>query len=174
MIGLDACLLNDPRCQLDLALVWKVSVAAGRRPISPTSSMILRTTFPMLPTRHADTHLTSLSRILSHESTLIPGSTIGKHLRHSLDHYRLLLDAVPSTSAAAGVIEVNYDTRVRMVDMETSPNAALNAFEEMDKQLAQCVDQTDLDQDIRLTALTPYHQEFGTTFGREVRINSFY
>jgi hypothetical protein len=88
-----------------------------------------------------------------------------------LDHYRLLLDAVPSTSAAAGVIEVNYDTRVRMVDMETSPSAALNAFEEMDKQLAQCVDQTDLDQDIRLTALTPYHQEFGTTFGREVCID---
>lgn len=109
-----------------------------------------------------------LSRILTHESTLIPGSTIGKHLRHSLDHYRLLLDAAPSASAAAGVIEVNYDTRVRMVDMETSPSAALGAFEEMDRKLTHVVEHTDLDQDIRLTALTPYHQEFGTTFGREV------
>lgn len=107
-------------------------------------------------------------RILTHESTLIPGSTIGKHLRHSLDHYRLLLDAVPSTSAAAGVIEVNYDTRVRMLDMETTPTSALDAFEDMDRKLTHAVESTDLDQDIRLTALTPYHQEFGTTFGREV------
>lgn len=111
-------------------------------------------------------------RILTHESTLIPGSTIGKHLRHSLDHYRLLLDAVPRTSAAAGVMEVNYDTRVRMVDMETSPQAALGAFKDMDKKLSQAVQAADLDQDIRLTALTPYHQEFGTTFGREVSKHS--
>lgn len=69
------------------------------------------------------------------------------------------------------MIEVNYDTRVRMVDMETSPQSALGAFKEMDSKLSHAVEGTDLDQDIRLTALTPYHQEFGTTFGREVSRN---
>lgn len=66
-------------------------------------------------------------------------------------------------------MEVNYDTRVRMIEMEKSPHAAVKSFEEMDKKLAKAVSETELDQDVRLTALTPYHQEFGTTFGREVR-----
>jgi len=60
-----------------------------------------------------------------------------------------------------------------MLDMETNPRVALKSFEEMDKTLSYTVEHTDLDQDIRLTALTPYHQEFGTTFGREVS-NSTY
>lgn len=68
-------------------------------------------------------------------------------------------------------MEVNYDTRVRMLDMEQNPQSALGAFQDMDRKLSNAVEGTDLDQDIRLTALTPYHQEFGTTFGREVREN---
>jgi hypothetical protein len=90
-----------------------------------------------------------------------------------LDHYRLLLDAIPTSNAAAGMIEVNYDTRMRMQDMEKNPKVALSAFKEMEGKVVKAVAATDLDQDIRLTALTPYHQEFGTTFGREVGLFLF-
>merc|ERR1712093_638052 len=125
--------------------------------------------------------------ILTHESTLIPGSTIGKHLRHSLDHYRLLLDSVPragssgacatssqstsggrASSFAAEPLQVNYDTRMRLLDMEKNPVAALKKFQEADEKLNEVVAGTSLEQPLHLTALTPYHQEFESSFGREL------
>lgn len=115
--------------------------------------------------------------ILTHESTLIPGSTIGKHLRHSLDHYRLLLESIPrskdaqvSKSASKAPLEVNYDTRSRLVDMERIPSVALDSFRQMDDRLHEDdIARIAMDKSVRLSALTPHHQEFQTSFGREVR-----
>jgi hypothetical protein len=105
---------------------------------------------------------------MTHESQYIPGSTIGKHLRHSLDHYRLLIDAASSSKTKNTPLDLNYDIRVRLLDMETDPQAALDVFRSMDQQLDRIVSRTSLNKQIRLTALTPHHQEFDTSFGREV------
>ena len=110
-----------------------------------------------------------VDRILTYESTLIPGSTIGKHLRHTLDHYRLLLESVPPSSSMAGPLEVNYDTRMRLLDMEGDPAVALRSFEEVERLLDAAADRMSLDKPVKLTALTPHHQEFESSFGREVR-----
>ncbi|KAF7310639.1 Histone deacetylase [Mycena chlorophos] len=44
-----------------------------------------------------DAHITSNDQLTVH-SQFLPGSTIGKHLRHSRDHFELLLDCVKSGS----------------------------------------------------------------------------
>lgn len=113
--------------------------------------------------------LSELARILSYESKLIPGSTIGKHFRHSLDHYRLLLESVPPSATAAAPLEVNYDVRTRLLDMERDPAVAKKSFEDMDANLSSAVKKTELGKQVNLTALTPHHQELETSFGREVR-----
>ena len=113
--------------------------------------------------------LTLFIRILTYESALIPGSTIGKHLRHSLDHYKLLLDAIPQRNTAAKPLQVNYDMRMRQTDMERDPQAALQAFQAAESSLDGAFQQVSLDTPLCLTALTPYRQQLASSFGREVR-----
>lgn len=50
------------------------------------------------------------------------GAAIGQHVRHTLDHYRKLLDGF----ASGGVVE--YDRRDRGVAVETDRSAALEAI----------------------------------------------
>ncbi|CAD6577752.1 MAG: hypothetical protein CYPHOPRED_000367, partial [Cyphobasidiales sp. Tagirdzhanova-0007] len=107
-------------------------------------------------------------RILTYESEYIPGSTIGKHLRHSLDHFRLLLDAVPASSNAAAPLQVNYDTRTRLLDMERKPAIALQSFQIMSERLSRVMERTHLDKSVQLSALTPHYQQFESSFGREL------
>ena len=109
-----------------------------------------------------------MTRILTYESEYIPGSTIGKHLRHSLDHFRLLLDAVPASSNAAAPLQVNYDTRTRLLDMERKPAIALQSFQIMSERLSRVMERTHLDKSVQLSALTPHYQQFESSFGREV------
>jgi hypothetical protein len=91
---------------------------------------------------------------LSAESTLIPGGTVGKHLRsvwqpqcvsfslcnelspskrHIHDHYRLLLDHTQAGATADR--ELDYDVRSRNLPMETSRDAALQMFQDLEGRL---------------------------------------
>lgn len=54
--------------------------------------------------------------------------------------------------------------------MESKPDAALLCFQETDRRLSEAIKNTSLDQPLKLTALTPHKQEFGSTFGREVSL----
>jgi len=105
----------------------------------------------------SDNQLTVTSRYM-------PGSTIGKHLRHAKDHFALLLDSVSSPPPHT----LNYDVRVRNTPMETSRQAAIETLKELIAQLEAVVPKTRMDEPITLNAVTPYHQVFETTFGREV------
>lgn len=61
-------------------------------------------------------------RGLSNDHYATPGSqgaSIGQHTRHTLDHYRKLIDAYESGEIVA------YDRRDRGVPVETDPDAAL-------------------------------------------------
>jgi hypothetical protein len=55
-------------------------------------------------------------------SLRMPGGTIGKHIRHSLDHFRAALEGADSGAA------IDYDHRERDVPMETLPGAAVEAI----------------------------------------------
>ncbi|KAG8747988.1 hypothetical protein FRC10_009740 [Ceratobasidium sp. 414] len=116
---------------------------------------------------------------LTYQSKYIPGSTIGKHLRHARDHYVLLVQSVansdPSMASSNGKTPANlsYDVRVRDTPMETSIAAGLQAFEEILTALDEVSKYVPEDRPVVLMADTgPYQQALGTTFGREVRAPS--
>ncbi|MCB1173981.1 MAG: DinB family protein [Leptospiraceae bacterium] len=72
-------------------------------------------------------------------------SSIGAHIRHSLDHFRILLDSVGQPGNAA----VRYDRRERNTEIESSSSAALRSIAQLRSQL-QKLDATDLDVEIQI------------------------
>lgn len=62
-------------------------------------------------------------------SNAMPGGTIGKHLRHTLDHYAALLVGVAEDRP------VDYDHRSRDVPMESDRSAALAALAQVRRGL---------------------------------------
>ncbi|KAI0005448.1 hypothetical protein BJV74DRAFT_804427 [Russula compacta] len=107
--------------------------------------------------------LTSDEQLIVH-SQYMPGSTIGKHLRHARDHFTLLLDCV----ARPHPYVLSYDVRSRNTPVETSREAARIAIENTIVQLKEVVPGVSLDAPITLHAITPYAQTMQTTFGREL------
>jgi len=107
--------------------------------------------------------LTSDEQLTVH-SQYMPGSTIGKHLRHARDHFTLLLDCVTDQHPYV----LSYDVRSRNTPMEASREAARIAIESTIAQLKEVVPAVSLDAPITLHAVTPYSQTMQTTFGREL------
>ncbi|RDB29024.1 hypothetical protein Hypma_015240 [Hypsizygus marmoreus] len=110
-----------------------------------------------------DNYLTSDEQ-LTVDSKFLPGSTIGKHLRHARDHFVLLMESLSTSPPYI----LSYDTRRRNTPMETSRSAAREALIDAIKQLEAVVPTAQMDTPITLHAVTPYLQEFTTTFGREL------
>ncbi|PWN25134.1 hypothetical protein BDZ90DRAFT_209383, partial [Jaminaea rosea] len=111
---------------------------------------------------------------LSTPSQGASGATVGKHLRHVLDHYRLLLDSVEA-APNGGQPFIDYDRRVRSVPIETSVQSALQEFEYTQRRirsvLATPADGSvtpTMERVVTLQATTPIIQEFKSTIGREV------
>ncbi|KAI0702464.1 hypothetical protein BC835DRAFT_1263872 [Cytidiella melzeri] len=102
---------------------------------------------------------------LTLQSKYVPGSTIGKHLRHARDHFILLLDTM---TAASPPYIVNYDARLRNTPMETSLKVAHAALSECIERLRREVPRLSLDEPLTLNAVTPYPQTLQSTFGREL------
>ncbi len=67
----------------------------------------------------------------SRESRSLKGGSIGKHVRHTLDHFRAALDAHETGGA------ICYDRRERDVPMESRPDAALDAIASLRARLAR-------------------------------------
>ncbi|MFM9994343.1 MAG: DinB family protein [Phycisphaerales bacterium] len=98
------------------------------------------------------------------ESATIKGGTIGKHVRHVLDHYRAALDH----AARDGTID--YDHRERDVPMETDRRAALAAIAGVRDRLAALCD-ADLSRPVRVRVMLAgdgAEAELGSTLGREL------
>ncbi|KAF5382896.1 hypothetical protein D9757_006296 [Collybiopsis confluens] len=105
-----------------------------------------------------------LDEQLSLNSKLIPGSTIGKHLRHARDHFELLLTCI--TSYPPHIL--NYDVRIRNTPMETNREAARAALLETVQRLKDIVITCNWNQPITLNAVTPFEQTFQSSFAREL------
>ncbi len=98
------------------------------------------------------------------------GGTMGKHVRHVLDHFRAALDG------AAGGTEtvIDYDHRARNVPMETDRGAALEAIAALRSRLAALPD-TDLTQAVRVRVMLSgdgAEAELRSTLGRELAFAS--
>lgn len=118
---------------------------------------------------------------LVYQSQYIPGSTIGKHLRHARDHYVLLAQSVldktsgESSSSAQAPASLSYDARIRDTPMETSIPAAIQAFRDAIKMLEDISKYVPEDLPVVLTADTgPYQQVLNSTFGRELWFGSLH
>jgi len=110
-----------------------------------------------------ENHLTSDDQLTVH-SKFLPGSTIGKHLRHARDHFTLLLDCISSPPPHI----LSYDTRSRNTPVESSLTAAREALLETIRRLEKVVPEAKLNEPVTLNAVTPHTQVFETSFGREL------
>jgi len=108
---------------------------------------------------------------LTFQSTYIPGSTIGKHLRHAREHYTLLFESMESAPRI-----LSYDVRKRDTPMESSRRAAVDALQECVSHVdALCANpDVHIDQAITLNAVTPFPQVLKTSFGREFWFTSLH
>ncbi|KAF8610480.1 hypothetical protein BDV93DRAFT_517610 [Ceratobasidium sp. AG-I] len=113
-------------------------------------------------------------------SKYIPGSTIGKHLRHARDHYILLIQSVTSQAPAEGSsnkvpANLSYDARIRDTPVETSIEAGIKAFRETIASLDEISRYVPEDKPVVLKADTgPYEQVLHSTFGRELWFGSLH
>ncbi|KAI0728604.1 hypothetical protein C8Q72DRAFT_833482 [Fomitopsis betulina] len=109
-------------------------------------------------------NLTSDDQLTVH-SQYLPGSTIGKHLRHARDHFMLLMECLSSASSPH---VLNYDVRSRNTPIESSRESARDALNATIEQLKEIVPNARMADPITLHAITPYPQVVQTTFGREL------
>lgn len=63
------------------------------------------------------------------ESVVMPGGTVGKHLRHLVDHYEAIIRAMGCAGTSDEVVD--YDHREREVPMENSREDALRGLESL-------------------------------------------
>lgn len=136
----------------------KLNEAASLKRLLEVSSVVLTQAIDLV-----NNGLTTDEQLTA-PSQYIPGSTIGKHLRHARDHFSLLIDCVSVQPPHI----LNYDVRVRNTPMEGGRKAADEALRMMIARLEEVVPHTRVDLPITLHAVTPYPQVFETTFGREL------
>jgi uncharacterized damage-inducible protein DinB len=97
-------------------------------------------------------------------SSVLPGGTIGKHLRHCLDHYRAALDGFERGAV------IDYDHRERDVPMETMPAEALGAIQEIAARLS-VLSGAALESPVRVRVMVSgegEEVELSSTLGREL------
>lgn len=113
----------------------------------------------------------------SFESTIMPGSSPGKHFRHVLDHLRILLDAIESWQAqstpSSRPLMVDYDSRVinKLPQLDTCPDVSLREFRATNERLYRLFEQSNgqlYSQPVLLRATTPFVVDMESTIGREL------
>lgn len=98
------------------------------------------------------------------ESRVIEGGTIGKHVRHCLDHYRAAIEGLQTGQTVA------YDHRARGGDIETEPGAALREIDSLRARLS-LITAAQLAEPMSVRFMLTgdgVESEFQTSFGREI------
>ncbi|TVQ59671.1 MAG: hypothetical protein EA379_10245 [Phycisphaerales bacterium] len=97
----------------------------------------------------------------------VQGSTIGQHLRHSLDHVHASLSALDG-------VEIDYDHRERETRIERDRHAALTSIRETCARLA-CVDEKAASRTACVRVMlddSGAESTLGSTLGREIAFAS--
>lgn len=92
------------------------------------------------------------------------GASIGKHFRHVIECY-----AITATGYRTGYI--NYDQRVRQMDLEVDPQLAIDTMKHMSGLLRQCTDDRSLRFEASYSADATTDISITTTFYRELLYN---
>ncbi|RRB03989.1 hypothetical protein [Larkinella rosea] len=95
---------------------------------------------------------------------LLMGSSVGKHLRHIIEFYALLLTAYQTG-------HINYDRRIRQAALENSPQEAMKAMQQMAVQLVLCPEDRLLDLEASYSPDGTPDVAILTTFYRELLYN---
>ncbi|KAK9729650.1 hypothetical protein K7432_000163 [Basidiobolus ranarum] len=111
--------------------------------------------------------------LFTKESVFVPKSNIAKHVRHLVDHYRLLLVNKPDTPCIQNgqtIWAVDYDSRDRNVPMETDKQIAIQEIEKLQTKILN--NTMSLDTPVRLLAIVnsteDKESEFLSNYGREL------
>jgi len=107
---------------------------------------------------------------LTYPSQALPGGTIGKHIRHAVDHYSLLLKAATEGKGDS----LSYDIRSRNTLIETSVSEARETLSDLVDRLKVIVPTIPLDKPVTLRAVTPFPASMQTSFGRELWFTSLH
>lgn len=105
---------------------------------------------------------------LTYTSPVLPGSTIGKHLRHVTDHYALL------ARAEGHPLQLDYDARSRNGPAESELEPARDSIRDVKQRLCDRAQQWKAEQPVSLYAKTPFEVTVGSTVAREVRLETFF
>ncbi len=98
-------------------------------------------------------------------SSTIRGGTVGKHLRHTLDHFSAVLCVVSEPGQP-----IDYDERTRNVPMETDRRIAIMAMSDLRDQLAAAAIEG-LEMAVRVRVMIDGDgrtADLGSTLGREL------
>ncbi len=130
----------------------------------PTHSMSLKTASTDILMQLADVLGQLTPRQYAHPITVLSGNTLGKHVRHILEFYELLVN-----SAQTGA--VNYDLRQRDLHLETDPDLALLRLGAVDRAVHQLDLNQPLDLVASLSANTPATIHIPSSIARELLYN---
>lgn len=86
------------------------------------------------------------ARAYALDSRVLAGGTVGKHVRHVLDHFSAIFVGLDTGEA------IMYDRRERNVPMETSPKAAADSVAELRSRL-QSTSAARLDAPVRVRVM---------------------
>lgn len=101
-------------------------------------------------------------------STVLAGGTIGKHLRHTLDHYKALIEGHAKSEA------VDYDHRTREVPIESDRAAAREAVADLRTRIGN-LDEQALASPVQIRVMLTAdgtEAELTSTFARELAFAS--
>ena len=104
------------------------------------------------------------------ESAAVRGGSIGKHIRHALDHYRALLECGAGSGVGSGDGCVEYDHRVRGVAIESDRRAALAEISRVRVKIA-ALGEADMGRAVTIRVMLSgdgQTAEVPTTLGREL------
>ncbi|CAO3671798.1 unnamed protein product [Umbelopsis vinacea] len=140
-----------------LLLKKQEQAAKSRSNLIQISSKILEQPITLIANMSQD--------IFTQESKLMPKSTIGKHIRHMSDHFRILL-----SNPDLRCNDVNYDLRFRNVAAETDPAATIQLLKELQSRLPALED-IPFNTHITLTATIDPNmpaEQYQSSVGREL------
>ncbi|EJT46849.1 hypothetical protein A1Q2_01781 [Trichosporon asahii var. asahii CBS 8904] len=116
-----------------------------------------------------DEHLTNEK--LTHDSNLMPGGSLGKHLRHVEEAWAAFLS--PFSMEKSQPLVINYDAVLpdSRKEVARDVDACRNALNSVREGLCSLADASDLsgelERDVIVSSLSPVEQEFRSTLGRE-------